>query len=246
MILNIFLSILTVSLISLIGIASFIINKKNMEMTLIFLVSFSAGSLLGDCFIHILPEIIKKINFGLAPALLILCGILLFFILEKFIFWRHCHVPTSSGHPHPIVLMNLVGDGLHNFIDGMVIAGSYLLNTHIGLTTTIAIIFHEIPQEIGDFGVLIYGGFTKKKALFFNFLSSLTAFLGAGFVLILKDSYQDFSTLIMAFTVGGFIYIAGVDLLPELKKETELNKSLLQMVSFILGMGIMVFFVYME
>ncbi len=235
----IFFSILTVSLISLIGILSIIINKKIIENILVFLVSFSAGSLLGDCFIHILPEIVKTINFGKTVSLLILSGILVFFILEKFIYWRHCHVPTSEGHPHPIIFMNLIGDGLHNFIDGMFIAASYLIDINIGITTTIAVIFHEIPQEIGDFGVLLYGGFSISKALLFNLFSSLTAFLGALLVLWLGKTYDNLSFYLLAFTAGSFIYIAGVDLLPELKKETKLSKSFLQFVGFTLGMGIM-------
>ncbi|MBI5417487.1 ZIP family metal transporter [Candidatus Poribacteria bacterium] len=235
----IFLSILAVSSISLIGIVSLVINQKKLEDILLFLVSFSAGALLGDCFIHILPEIVSNIGFNIITALLILCGILVFLVLEKFIYWRHCHVPTSEGHPHPIVFMNLVGDGLHNFIDGMAIAASYLVSINLGITTTIAVIFHEIPQEMGDFGVLVYGGFSKLKALTYNLICSLTAFLGAISVIWAGDINQNFSFSLMAFSAGSFIYIAGVDLLPELKKETELMKSIIQLIGFISGIGIM-------
>ncbi|MBI5206432.1 MAG: ZIP family metal transporter [Candidatus Firestonebacteria bacterium] len=242
----IFISISVISCISLVGVLSFFLSKKKLENTLVFLVSFSAGSLLGDCFIHILPEIIKINGFNTWPIVSVLGGILVFFILEKFIYWRHCHIPTSEEHPHPIVFMNIVGDSLHNFIDGMAIAGSYLLNPSLGITTTIAVIFHEIPQEIGDFGVLLFGGFTRAKALLQNFISSISAFFGAFLVLLIKDSYQNFLPLLMSFTAGNFIYIAGVDLLPELKKETELYKSFIQLIGFILGMGVMFLLIYIE
>lgn len=238
--------VLVVSLISLIGVFSLTLGKLVLEKLLFFLISFAAGGLLGDAFIHLLPEITEESGFGLGASLAVLAGILIFFVLEKFIAWRHCHIPTSSQHPHPLVFMNLIGDGFHNFIDGAIIAGSFLVSISLGIATLAAVIFHEIPQEIGDFGVLVHGGFSKKRALIFNFISSLTAFLGAIFVLVFGAKISGFSQMLIPFTAGGFIYIAGSDLIPELHKETNLGKSGLQLLGLLLGIGVMLALTLLE
>ena len=201
------------------------------------LVSFATGTLLGDAFLHLLPETIERIGFSLEVSLAVLTGILLFFVLEKFISWRHCHVPTSKDHPHSLGWMNLMGDGFHNFIDGMIIAGSFLVSPALGLSTTFAVLLHEIPQEIGDFGILIYSGFSRTKAIVFNFISALAALLGA--ILVLSWGQSQLTILIVPFTAGGFIYLAGSDLIPELHKETEIKKSLLQFAGLLAGIGLM-------
>ncbi|MBI5179868.1 MAG: ZIP family metal transporter, partial [Nitrospirae bacterium] len=151
-------SVVLVSAISFVGILSLLFDRERLNKMLLFLVSFAVGGLFGDAFIHLLPESFEKLGAKLTTSLFIILGILLFFVLEKFIRWRHCHIPTSEEHPHPLVTMNLIGDSVHNFIDGMLIGASYIVNIPIGITTTIAIILHEIPQEIGDFGVLVHGG----------------------------------------------------------------------------------------
>jgi len=176
---------------------------------------------------------------SLEVSLLILAGILVFFVLEKFICWRHCHIPTSKTHPHPIALMNLIGDGFHNFIDGLLVAGSFMVSVPLGITTSVAVILHEIPQEIGDFGVLIHGGFSKTKALVFNFISALAALVGAVTTLLVGAKMAGFSQAIVPFTAGGFVYIASADLIPELKKETNLKKSFSQFLGLVLGIIIM-------
>lgn len=232
-------SVLFVSLVSLVGVVFLALKKERLQGLLLFLVSLAAGGLLGDSFIHLLPEAVAKSGFTLSVSLSILAGLLLFFILEKFISWRHCHVPTSSSHPHPVAFMNIIGDGFHNFLDGAIIAGSFLSSNSLGLATTVAVILHEIPQEIGDFGVLIYSGLGRKKALFFNLLSALMAVLGAVFALSFGQKSLDFADLIVPFTAGGFIYIAGSDLIPELHKETRPSRSFVQMVGLILGIAIM-------
>lgn len=228
-----------VSLISLVGVLFIALKRDTLQKILLFLVSFAAGSLLGDAFIHLLPETIEDNGFRLETSLAIIAGLLLFFVLEKFVCWRHCHVPTSKTHPHQLGIMSLIGDGVHNFIDGMVIAGSFLAGSQIGIATLLAVIFHEIPQEIGDFGVLLYGGFPKKKALIFNFASALMALIGAILALTIGTKLAGFTKLIIPFTAGGFIYIAGSDLIPELHKETQPKKSLMQLAGLILGIGIM-------
>src|SRR3989344_3424132 len=172
------LSVLIVSIVSLIGILALSIKTDKLKKILIYTISFSAGALFGDAFIHLIPEAVKETGFGLKTSLFILLGIIFSFIIEKFIHWRHCHLPHSKEHIHPFAVMNLLGDGIHNFIDGIIIGASYLASIPTGIATTIAVILHEIPQEIGDFGVLLQGGFSKSKALAFNFLTAATAILG--------------------------------------------------------------------
>lgn len=234
------LSVFIVSVVSLIGIFSVFIKLKKLNRFLLFFVSFSAGTLLGGAFLHLIPESLTEFGISNKLFIFILIGVIFFFILEKFIHWRHCHIPTSKNHPHPFAYMNLVGDAFHNFLDGLLIGSAYLVNLPLGIATTIAVIIHEIPQEIGDFGVLIHGGFSKRKALFFNYLSALFAFMGSVVALIVGQISESFLFFIIPFTAGGFIYIATADLIPELKKENkEIIKTLLQLLGLVLGIFIM-------
>ena len=239
-------SVLIVSLISLVGILTFSLKKETLRSVLLYLVSFSAGGLFGDAFIHLIPEAVEEGVFELNTSLYILYGIIFSFIVEKFLQWRHCHIPTSEEHPHSFAYMNLFGDAVHNFIDGLIIAGSYIVSSSLGVTTTLAVVFHEIPQEIGDFGVLIYGGFKKSRALLFNFLSALTAIFGAFTSLSLSLYTKDFIYFLVPFAAGQFIYIAGSDLIPELQKEYEPYKSTLQLATFTLGTLILLLLVLFE
>lgn len=233
------LSIFLVSLVSLVGVVVLAIKKEKLESYLLYLVSFSIGTLLGGAFIHLIPESIEVI--GESTSVYILLGLLMFFLLEKIIHWRHCHHIADQDHPHSFSYMILIGDGLHNFIDGLLIVSTYMISIPLGISTTIAMVFHEIPQEIGDFGSLLYAGFSKKKALFFNFLSALTAVLG-GLVMFVLGQYNDsITSFLVPITAGGFIYIAVADLLPELKEFHNLKHSLLQIIS--LGVGIMLMFI---
>jgi len=235
-----FLSVLIVSLISFVGVFTLAVNAERLRRILIYLISFSAGALLGDVFIHLLPELVKSGTFTLTTSLVILGGILLFFVLEKVIHWQHCHMPLTKHHVHSFAYMNVIGDALHNFIDGMIIAGSYLVSVPAGIATTIAVVLHEIPQEIGDFGVLLHGGLSKRKALLYNFLSALAAVIGAGVALWLGGRFEQIESVLIPLAIGGFIYIAGSDLIPELHKETGAGKSLLQTLVFLLGILVMI------
>jgi len=235
----IFGGVLFVSLISLFGLFFLSFSPRFTERLTLFLVSLSAGTLLGDSFLHLLPEAAADNGNSLRVWLWLIIGLIAFFILEKVVHWRHCHIQTGPAHPHHIGIMNLVGDCLHNFFDGVIIAGSFLASVPLGLATLIAVIAHEIPQEIGDFGVLLYAGYSRRRALFLNFLTALTAVLGAAVALVLGARMDNFSVLIVPFTAGGFIYIATADLIPELKKETAIHKSLYQLISIIVGVLIM-------
>ncbi len=240
-------SVLLVSIISIIGIATLWLKEQQLKKILLYMVSFSAGALFGDAFIHLIPEAIEETGFGLSISLLILFGIVFSFIVEKFLHWRHCHIPTSSEHPHSFAYMNLFGDSIHNLIDGLIIGGSFVFSISLGLATTLAVILHEIPQELGDFGVLIHGGFSKKKALWFNLLTALTAVFGAILALILGSSLEGFTPLLLSFAAGNFIYIAGSDLIPELRKdEANLKKSAMQIISITLGVCTMLLILLLE
>jgi zinc and cadmium transporter len=240
-------SVIVISAISLTGVLVLWLKDQQLKKILLYLVSFSVGGLFGDAFIHLIPEAIEESGFGTSISLLILLGILFSFVVEKFLQWRHCHIPTSSEHPHSFAYMNLFGDAVHNLIDGLIVGGSYLASIPIGISTTLAVIFHEIPQELGDFGVLIHGGFSKKKAVWFNFLTALTAILGAIIVFVVGTTLEGFIPLLIPFAAGNFIYIAGSDLIPELRKdEPDLKKATLQIVSITLGVVIMLLVLLLE
>ena len=240
------ISVLIVSAIALVGILILVIKQSTLKKILLFLVSFAAGGLLGDVFIHLLPELAEEGNFDLSSSLLILAGILLFFILEKILHWRHCHMTATKSHHHPLAMMNLVGDSVHNLIDGILIAGSYMLSIPVGIATTIAVILHEIPQEMGDFGVLLHAGMPIKKAILLNFITALTAVIGALLVLFLPIQIETVTSIIIPVTAGGFLYIANADLIPELHKETALAKSFGQLIAFLSGIAVMFLLIFME
>ncbi len=239
-------SVAVVSLMSFAGILAFPIKEDKLKKILLYMVSFSAGALFGDVFIHLLPDVIGEAGFGLDISFYIMFGIVFSFIIEKFIHWRHCHIPTSKDHMHPFAMMNLFGDGMHNFIDGLIIGASYLASIPVGIATTLAVVLHEIPQEIGDFGVLLHGGFSKRKALFFNFVTALAAIFGAVVSLLLDSYAENITIFLIPFAAGTFIYIAGSDLIPELHKEAEIKKSLLQFIAIALGILIMLLLLVAE
>ncbi|MBT4120585.1 MAG: ZIP family metal transporter [Candidatus Magasanikbacteria bacterium] len=233
-------SVILISIISLIAIFALSIKTEILKKFLLYMVSFSTGALLADAIIHLLPEAVERAGeFTFKISLFVLTGILFSFIVEKFIHWRHCHhTEHVHEHIHPFASMNLFGDGVHNFIDGLIIGASYLVSIPVGLATTIAVILHEIPQEIGDFGVLLHGGFSKKKAILMNFLTALTAVIGTILALIVGLKVQGLTDFLVPFAAGSFIYIAGADLIPELHKETNTKKSFLQLIAFVLGIAI--------
>ncbi|RJQ21175.1 ZIP family metal transporter [Candidatus Woesearchaeota archaeon] len=243
------LSVILVSAVAFIGLWTFAVQAKKLERIVLYLVSFSAGGLLGDAFIHLLPEAVSESGFGFSVSLYILLGIIISFIIEKII-WRHCHLhKCTAGHhharPQPFAYLNLIGDGVHNFIDGLIIGASYLVSIPVGISTTLAVIFHEIPQEIGDFGVLIHGGFERAQALFYNFLSGLVAVLGVVVALTLHQTTA-VTAFLIPFAAGNFIYIACTDLLPELHKSVAVKESLLQVLAFLAGIGVMVLILLVE
>ena len=230
---QIIISVLIVSLVSVLGILIFF-REKTLNKILFFLVSFAAGTLLGAAFLDLLPEALKN-GFKESVPVFILVGILSFFILEKFLYWHHHHTEHEHEEVHSFTYLNMIGDAIHNFLDGAVIAISFMNSTALGIVTTIAIIAHEIPQEIADFSILIYGGFSRAKALVYNFLTALTAVIGALAAYFYSGAIRDSTILLTSFAAGGFVYIASTDLIPEIHKEKDFKKSLVQLVLLALG-----------
>jgi len=244
-------SVVIVSLISFIGIITLSLKEEILKRTVFVLVSLSVGALMGDAFIHLIPKAMQGALPTPLVSLLIIAGILVFLIIEKFLHWHHYHgkeeeeVHKELHKPlaqkdidkqiHPMGRMVLISDGFHNFIDGIVIGASYLISIEIGIATTIAIIMHEIPQEIGDFGILLHAGFSKAQALFFNFLSALTSVVGALIALLLGGSMEILVDWMIPIAAGGLIYIALADLIPEIHKTKEFGRSLIQLVAIIVG-----------
>jgi zinc and cadmium transporter len=225
-----------VSAISIIGILFLVLRKKLLDKISLMLVSFASGSLLGGAFLHLIPEALSP--YDESVFIVILVGIFVFFLLEKSL-WKHCH--EKECPVHPFAYLNLFGDGLHNFIDGLIIAASFLVSIPLGTATTLAVISHEVPQEIGDFGILVYGGLSKNKALFYNFLTAITAIVGATFMyaLYVFSPFIPNMAYLLAFAAGSFIYIATTDLIPELQKEKNLTISIAQIILLLGGITFM-------
>jgi len=200
------------------------------------LVSLSVGGLMGGAFLHLLPEASEKVN-GENIFLFTLIGFFLFLIIEKIIHWRHCHKDVCPIHT--FVYMNLMGDAIHNFIDGIIIAASFIFNPSVGFASTVAIFLHEIPQEIGDFGVLVYGGIDKRRALFLNFLTAITSVVGGVLGFYFLGAVQNISQYLLSIAAGGFIYIAATDLIPEIRKENDPKKSIINFGIIFLGIMLM-------
>ncbi|MBM3309323.1 MAG: ZIP family metal transporter [Candidatus Altiarchaeales archaeon] len=224
-------SVVLVSLLSLVGLVSLSLNRKLLSRVLILLVAFASGSMLAASFFHLIPEASERLE---AEAFkLVLAGILVFFIIEKFIHWHHCG--REECHVKPVGYLNLFGDGVHNFIDGVIIGASYLSSVELGLVTTFVIALHEIPQEFGDFAVLLHAGFKARKALFYNFLSATSAILGGILGFLFLPKIEPLIPSVIAFAAGGFTYIATADLMPELHKENRRSRMLEQTVALLAG-----------
>ncbi|MDD5433322.1 MAG: ZIP family metal transporter [Candidatus Pacebacteria bacterium] len=245
----ILLSTFLVSLISFVGALSLFFKDKLLNKILLVLVALSAGALIGGAFLHLLPEAIETAGIKniLKVFIFTLLGFCLFYILEEFIKWHHHHSMCHTGEDYcdkgikPFSYLILFSDGLHNFLDGLIIAGSFVVSPVSGLATTLAVALHEIPQELGDFGVLIYGGFKKGKALLFNFLSAFLAVLGGLVGFFLAEKIGNKIVYLLPFAAGNFIYIACSDLIPEIKKDFPLKKAFGYFCVFILGILLMLF-----
>jgi zinc and cadmium transporter len=223
---------------SFVGVATLALSQQFLSKILLSLVSLSAGTMLAAALLHLLPESIESLGNTL-PFQLTLLSFIGFFILERFLHWRHCH---DKDHltKHTMGTMNLIADGIHNFLDGVLIAASFANGGGLGVIATLAIAMHEIPQEIGDFGVLLHSGFTRRKALLYNVFVSLTAIVGGILGYIASHTMTQFAYYLIPIAAGGFIYISAADLIPELKHETSTKRTISMIATFLLGVIIMV------
>ncbi len=247
-------SVLLVSFVSFAGALGIFIGENRFKNLLTFFLSLAVGALLGDAFFHLIPEAFKKINSPEEIAYLILGGIIFVFIMEKFLRWHHhseeqttiAHRIQETQPPRHLGQLVLFSDGLHNLLDGIIIAISYLVNFEIGIATTIAVVLHEIPQEIGDLSVLLYAGYKKTTALFYNLLSALSAVVGAIIILLLGNIPESLILYGLTFAAGIFIYIASADLVPELHRKTKREDTLFQFLGLIVGIGAMYLLLFLE
>ncbi|MFH0860733.1 MAG: ZIP family metal transporter [Candidatus Altiarchaeota archaeon] len=234
---SILLSVLLISLISLVGVVSLAFRKKSLETVIQMLLAFASGSLIGAAFLDLIPEAVEE--GGNSILSFVLWGILGFFIMEKFIHWHHCG--KSECHVRPVAYLNLIGDGVHNFIDGIVVAAAYLSSIPTGIITTIAIALHEIPQEFGDFAVLLHFGLSRKKALFYNFLSASSSIVGAVLGYYFLNSIGSWIPNVIALAAGGFIYIATADLMPEIVPGSDFRRLIMQTTALLSGVFVIFF-----
>jgi zinc and cadmium transporter len=231
------ISVIIISLVSLVGVFSLSLKEEILKKYINFFISLAIGALLGDAFIHIIPSL---------SSILIIVGIILFFVIEKFIHWHHHGADKEEKQIHPVGKLVLFTDGFHNFIDGAIIGASFLVSIPVGVATTVAVILHEIPQEIGDFAVLIHSGYTKKRALWLNFISALASILGLIVVFIFGNFVENIALWFIPIAAGGFIYIAVADLIPELHKTKKIKHSLIQLCIILIGVLSMIILTFLE
>jgi len=241
-------SVLGISVVSLVGIFTLSVKESVLRSGMYLFIGLAAGALLGDAFIHLIPEAFSAGIEGVTFSVAILAGILTFFILEKYLRWHHeqsDHTECKPGEmcyvekTKPLGTLIIVGDGVHNFVDGAIIAASYAVSIPLGVATTIAVFLHEVPQEISDFALLLHSGFTKVRALFWNLASALVAFLGVFAFLTIGERVEMVEPIAVAFTAGGFIYIAASNLVPELHGTKHPGKSAVEFAAIIVGMAVM-------
>lgn len=236
---------IVVSFFSLGGIYALSISERALHRIVYVIIGFSAGTIMGAVYFDLLPEAIELVENDLVYVYIAL-GFVSFFFLERFIYWYHGHghsediehLPAIPGRPdtREFAYLNLVGDAIHNFIDGLIIAVSFLVGEAVGVATTIAVIFHELPQEMGDYGILVYGGFSRRRAMALNFAVALTVVMGGALALLFIESVEALSGVLIALAAGGFIYLGASELIPELQQEKTLRRSAVQFTAFLLGM----------
>ncbi|HEY9867706.1 MAG TPA: ZIP family metal transporter [Candidatus Obscuribacterales bacterium] len=241
-------SVLAVSLVSLIGLVTMSLDKERLKKATPLLVSLAAGAMFGNAFIHLLPEAFEGAGNSLVVSLSVLGGIFAFFVLEKVLLWRHCHSLDhcsssqhchDADHVHPVGYMSLLADGLENLVDGMVIGAAYMVSIPVGIATTLAVVLHEVPTEMADFGVLMHAGFSRARAVAMNLASSLIGLVGAVIALWAGSAIENFPVLMAPVAAGCFIYLAGSDLLPQMHKELRPSRSLLQLLAMGFGVAVM-------
>ena len=228
------LSVLGVTLISLVGIVLVPAMRRPSRDGIAVLMSLAVGAMLGNAFFHLIPRSLERADSPYGPALLTIGGLVGFTLLEAVVRRR-----LDQAHPHLSVgYMNLIADGIHNFVDGVAIAAAYLVSPEVGVATTFAVLLHEVPQELGDFGVLLHAGFSWRRALAYNLASGALALVGAAVTLLLTERGVDLETPLLPVIAGGFLYVALVDLLPDLARQLTPRLALLETGGILAGVAI--------
>lgn len=229
-----------VSLISLVGIL-ILIKKINPRSFIInVLISFAAGAIIGDAFIHLLPEYIELYGYSETLTFYIFFGIVFMFCVEAYFHSRHKHDSSSTDDRRPFLArLNLIGDGFHNFLDGMAIGASFLISPEVGVITTLAIVLHEIPQELADTSILLYSGWRRRKIIIANLLTALTSVLGVIFVFIAVNLTESAEQILIPFAIGQFLYISLATLVPEIHRSVSLKKYSIALGAFVFGIIVM-------
>ncbi|WP_182868154.1 ZIP family metal transporter [Rhodopirellula sp. JC639] len=220
------------SCIALVGSVTLVLKQQTLDRILLPLVAFAAGSLIGGASFHMIPAAVEAMDNALALYIWLVAGFILFLALEQFLNWHHSHSQAPSER-QPLTYLILIADAVHNFIGGLFVGASFLINFRLGLVAWLAAAAHEVPQELGDFGVLVHGGWSKSTALVYNFVSALT-FLAGGLVAYFASARIDVVFLI-PFAAGNFLYIAAADLIPEIKKSHDIRTNALHFAAFVLG-----------
>lgn len=250
------LSVFALALVSLVGAATFALGRERLERTVFLFVAFAVGTMLGGAFLHLIPEAYAHYGDGTRVGLLVLAGVAVFFVLEKVLHWHHEHgapeaLDAAAGHtgpaghahgPEPFTLVAFAGNAGHKIIDGAIVAAAFLVSPETGFVTALAVLVHEVPQQIGMYGVLVYGGFTRGRALALNFVAGLSGLIGAAGVLLLGQVVTGLAEVLLPVTAGAFLYIAGSDLIPELNRRhsTPATKSVGQIAMMALGVALVV------
>jgi len=230
---------LGMSALALVGAVTVFLPAATLSRVLLPMVGLAAGSLLGGAFFHMLPESVDSLGNGLGIYLAVVAGFLVFFVLEQFLHWHHCHrvEHVECVDQRPLGYLILLADGLHNLIGGLAVGGAFMVDIRVGVVTWLVAAAHEIPQELGDFGVLVHSGWQRRSALAWNFASALTFLVGALLAYGLADHID--VAYLLPFAAGNFIYIAAADLLPEITSETRTRDKLETSGAFVIGLGIL-------
>ncbi len=238
-------AVFLVSILSLIGVFSLSLSPQLLNRFLPVIVAVAGGALLGNAFLHLIPEAFHAENEYV--GIVVLLGILTFFLLEKALRFHHCHTQhgKETAHIHPVGPLVLISDGLHNLIDGIAIGIAFSVSLELGIATTLAIALHELPQEIGDFALLVHAGFSRLRALFLNFCSALFAVIGFLLSFWIGETHEFLVPFLLAFAAGNFIYIALADIVPEITKENGTKSALFQSGGIIVGILLMLFVSFM-
>ncbi len=227
---------LAMSGVAFVGALTLLLPRRWLDELMLPLVALAAGSLLGGALFHMIPGALRGSGDPLSLLAWVGAGFSLFLLLEQYLHWHHCHRASASCR-EPMSYLILIGDGLHNFLGGLAVAGAFLADVRLGVTTWLAAVAHEVPQELGDFAVLLHAGWSRKRALIFNFLSALTFLVGG--IVAYAASFRIDVGFLLPFAAGNFLYIAASDLVPEVNRHHDPWRNALHFLCFLAGVALL-------